>query len=107
MNWNLAERVYVARYADDGEKSLAAALDKTTVQIKGLLQQLKRTGDWDLYRNLTDEEYEKIILAAERREQHGTSDTARSSTKRQPHVPKRKSRAANNESPKTSRKSMV
>lgn len=65
----LAERVYLARYFDiDGPRHMSLSLDRPLNKIYAQAQRMKKNGEWDLYRSLTEEEYEKIILAAERSE---------------------------------------
>ncbi|GIP55921.1 hypothetical protein [Paenibacillus vini] len=63
----LADRVYVARYYEyDGPNTLGALFGKSKQTIESLMKTMKNSGEYDIYRNLTDEEYEKMINAAER-----------------------------------------
>lgn len=65
----LAERVYLAKYFDiDGPRYMSLSLERPLNNIDTQVQRMKKNGEWDLYRNLTEEEYEKIILTAERSE---------------------------------------
>lgn len=69
--YTLAERVYLARYYDkDGEKMMAAALERPIYVISQLVSKMKKNGEWDLYRSLTEDEYEKIEIASERRKKN-------------------------------------
>jgi hypothetical protein len=62
----LAERVYLARYFDiDGPRHMSLSLERPLNNIYTQVQRMKKNGEWDLYRSLTEDEYEKIILAAE------------------------------------------
>lgn len=65
--YTLAERVYIARYYDvDGESLMSAALERPKYNISAIVQIMRRNGEWELYRSLTEEEYEKIIMAGDR-----------------------------------------
>lgn len=66
--YTLAERAYLARYYDiDGESLMSAALERPKYIISAMVQIMRRNGEWELYRSLTEEEYEKIVIASERR----------------------------------------
>lgn len=62
----LAERVYLAKYYEaDGSGLMAALFDKPYQAINQLIYFMKKSGDYELYRSLSDEEYEKILNCAE------------------------------------------
>lgn len=66
--YTLAEKAYLARYFEfDGEQLMSAALERPIYIISQMVQVMRKNGEWDLYRNLTEEEYEKIVIASERR----------------------------------------
>ncbi|MGM1048368.1 MAG: hypothetical protein ACQEXX_19825 [Bacillota bacterium] len=67
----LAERAYLARYAKiDGYKTVAYALGRSHKSVEFIGYKMRKTGEWDLYQSLTHEEYENLVLASERSEQH-------------------------------------
>ena len=62
----LADRVYLAKYYEtDGSKHMASLFGRSHQNINMLIKTMKNNGEYDLYRNLTDEEYEKILNNAE------------------------------------------
>lgn len=62
----LADRVYLARYYEiDGPHLMAAALNHPAKALITIVLRMRRNGEYDLYRNLSDEEYEKILNCAE------------------------------------------
>ncbi|OMF54704.1 hypothetical protein BK138_16245 [Paenibacillus rhizosphaerae] len=62
----LADRVYLARYYEiDGSKLMAALLNRSPQAVFNIINTMKYNGEYDLYRSLTDEEYEKILNCAE------------------------------------------
>lgn len=64
--YTLAERAYLARYFDiDGPKYMSLSLERPINIIYSQVKHMKKNGEWDLYRSLTDDEYEKIIMAGE------------------------------------------
>lgn len=63
---SLADRVYLAKYFEvDGPVMMGDLFDKPYQNIKKLIANMKKNGEYDLYRNLTEEEYEKILNCAE------------------------------------------
>lgn len=68
---NLADRVYLARYIDfDGPSKMGCLFGRNRKHIATVVGTMKKTGEFDLYRNLSDEEYEKILAAEERGKGH-------------------------------------
>lgn len=66
--YTLADKVYLARYFEhDGARLMSAALERPVYAILQIVQVMRKSGEWEMYKNLTDEEYEKIILTEERR----------------------------------------
>lgn len=64
---SLVDRAYVARYHEhDGPSMMGLLFEKSPQGIDSLITTMKRTGEYEIYRNLTDEEYEKMINTAER-----------------------------------------
>ncbi|MCM3701878.1 hypothetical protein [Paenibacillus macerans] len=65
---SLADKIYIAKYFEhDGSPSLGAAMGVTQQCIISCVKRMKKNGEWELYRSLSDEEYEKIVEATERR----------------------------------------
>lgn len=71
QEYELWEKVYLARYKDyDGEKMMSAALERPAYIIVTMVTRMKESGEWELYRSLSEEEFEKIMNASERRDRH-------------------------------------
>lgn len=69
--FGLEEKIYLAKYYDfDGERMMSAALERPEYAISRMVGRMRKNGEWELYRNLTFEEYERIILTAERSEKN-------------------------------------
>lgn len=65
IKFTLAEKVYLARYYDiDGTKHMSLSLERPIYSLLAAIRYMRQNGEWDLYRSLSEEEYEKIILAA-------------------------------------------
>lgn len=66
---SLADKIYIAKYFEhDGSPSLGDALGVSQQYISSCVKRMKKNGEWELYRSLTDEEYEKIVITKEWRE---------------------------------------
>lgn len=69
LPFELEEKVYLAKYYEvDGEQLMAAALERPEYTIARTIKTMRKNGEWELYKNLSDEEYEKIVITKERRE---------------------------------------
>lgn len=67
----LADRAYIARFYEyDGPTNLAALFGKKRQYIMQLVAFMQASGEYERYKNLSDEEYEKIIQTAERGKQN-------------------------------------
>ncbi|MGG3452531.1 hypothetical protein [Paenibacillus rhizolycopersici] len=67
----LVDRAYIARFYDyDGATNLGALFGKKRQNIMQLVTFMKASGEYEMYKNLTDEEYEKIVLTTERSERN-------------------------------------
>ena len=81
QEYELWEKVYLARYKDyGGEKMMAAALERPAYIIVSMVTRMKESGEWELYRSLSEEEFEKIMNASERRDRHEQGKTTNIST---------------------------
>lgn len=65
--WSLPDLVYLVKYLHvEGVGDMARHFALRVQDIKNKVHELKESGDWDLYQRLTDDEFEKIVLAKER-----------------------------------------
>lgn len=65
----LVDKVYLAKYSDvDGFHLMGSMFGMLPKTVEAIARRMRKNGEWDLYRSLSDEEYEKIIIAAERSE---------------------------------------
>lgn len=65
--WTLPDLVYLAKYLHvEGVGDMARHFALRVQDIKDKVHELKESGDWNLYQRLTDDEFEKIVLAKER-----------------------------------------
>ncbi|MNO43381.1 hypothetical protein D3C76_336000 [compost metagenome] len=63
---NLADRVYLARYYEiDGPTKMGSLFGRDRKHIAVLIGIMKENGEYERYRNLTEEQYEKIQENAE------------------------------------------
>ncbi|MNW44140.1 hypothetical protein D3C74_213620 [compost metagenome] len=68
---SLSDRVYLAKYIEfDGPTMMGSLLGRHRTHIATLVVNMKKNGDYERYKNLSDEEYEKILEAEERRNEH-------------------------------------
>lgn len=62
----LADRVYLARYYEiDGPTYMGMVFNRSQQAICALIKTMKNNGEYDLYRSLSEGEYEKILKCAE------------------------------------------
>lgn len=62
----LADRVYLARYFEyDGPIMMGALYGRPYQNIIKLIEDMRKSGNYDLYRNLSESEFEKILQCAE------------------------------------------
>ncbi|MGF7046362.1 hypothetical protein J2T13_000838 [Paenibacillus sp. DS2015] len=58
----LSEITYICKYYDiDGLKTMSLAVGRTTKTVGSIVCKLKKSGEWDHYKNIPDEVWEKII----------------------------------------------
>lgn len=62
----LADRVYLARYFEyDGPALMGALFGKSEQNIHRAIVIMRNNGEYDLYRKLSETEFEKILNCAE------------------------------------------
>ena len=57
------EKIYIAKYYDvDDARTLGFALGKTEKSVMSYASKMRKSGEWDYYRSLTDEEWERLLV---------------------------------------------